>query len=239
MLSLPLKKSLLVGGFLPHDSLPDRPVGPPLVSAAARRGRSRRRGDGLRRPAIRDSGRDLLAVRELGRGRFRHGSARDSSHSPAPGSGSGPGAKRRAGGAIALESLRQLRADGRLELRELEGPGARARRHVQVPSRAMRAGHAFAAIAAPTAAGHAATTSPRPACGPKRASSCADLVADAFHFMPPSPRSTSPSRRTATTSAGRPPPPESAQRSWLSPPLWRPAGSPREQRSHGAPRRAR
>ena len=40
-----------------------------------------------------------------------------------------------------------------------------------VPSRAIRAGHALRAIASPTASGQRSSTSPRPACGPKRDSS--------------------------------------------------------------------
>ena len=43
-----------------------------------------------------------------------------------------------------------------------------------VPSRAIRAGHALRAIASPTASGQRATTSARPACGPKRDELAAD-----------------------------------------------------------------
>ena len=48
----------------------------------------------------------------------------------------------------------------------------------RLPSRARRAGHAFAAIPAPTHSGHAATMSPSPAAGPEAGELAAYLVLD-------------------------------------------------------------
>src|SRR6478672_4572848 len=76
-------------------------------------------------------------------------------------SGSGPGANRTAGAprARAISAERWPSSNDQIESAVFT---------CTVPSRAIRAGHAFRAIPAPTAAGQRSTTSAMPAWGPKR-----------------------------------------------------------------------
>ena len=100
-------------------------------------------------------------------------------HRSGPGSGSGPGAKRSEAGAArrgapaaAPGSCPRGGSSSKAQALELVATWS-------VPSRAIRAGHAFAAIAGPTAlAATPATTSASAAAGPKRASSRRTLGAD-------------------------------------------------------------
>ena len=86
---------------------------------------------------------------------------------------------------------------------ELEGPDRVARVDDAACRRARtRAGHALRAIAAPTAAGHASTTSPIPPCGPKRAahasSSPSGSISDSLPVHAGAPPRAAPARRAAS-----------------------------------------
>ena len=185
------KKSLLTGYFCLKLSLSERPV----VRASLRTCQTGRGGprDNLSEGADRRcSRRSPAPPRRPARTELAQ-VVRRPRQSSAPGSGRRPGAKRRRGGAAA-SSRSPSRA--RTVPSRWVSSNAQALELVatwSVPSRPIRAGQALAAMAAPTAAGQAATTSVIAPPGPSWPSSRRSSGRCDSRLMPPPPRSRSPS----------------------------------------------
>src|SRR5918996_120774 len=125
---LAIKKSLQVGDFYLALSVSDRTVDRALLG-----GRERGRGgprDGFAEDGIFDLRGDLLRGRSRRRRRARHG-PRGSLHSLGARLRKTAGSEAENGGGGRPEPLREALADRRGEVRELEGPRARARGDVQ------------------------------------------------------------------------------------------------------------
>ena len=145
----------------------------------ARGGRSARPAPGALRRSIAAASSPAGADAPRGPGRVRVRPR--AAHRGAGGSGTGPGAKRSAGGASSPSAARSRSSDARRASR----PSSKAQvdeivATCSVPSRASRCGQALAAIASPTAAGQAADDrrqrASAPGCPPAAASG-ATLVA--------------------------------------------------------------